>query len=94
MTSLDEYRELAAEAETVVADHGAAMCNLVFWNTKYIIELFTDAWWDNCFLMLATALGVQRHALVRVNNTTRENIRRSIIYHMDSFRSWEADGKP
>jgi hypothetical protein len=70
-TSLDQYRELAPEAETVVADHGAAMCNILFWNTKYLIECFKDDWWTNCFLMLARALGVQRHALMRVNNINR-----------------------
>ena len=86
-TSLDQYRELASEAETVIADHGAAMCNMLFWNTKYIIECFTDDWWTNCFLMLARALGVQRHALVRVNNTTAGNIRQRIIQEMDSFRT-------
>lgn len=86
-TSLDQYRALASEAETVVADHGAAMCNILFWNTKYIIECFTDDWWSNCFLMLASALGVQHHALVRVNNTTADNIRQRIIQEIDSFRT-------
>jgi Glycosyltransferase 61 len=86
-TSLDQYRELAPEAETVIADHGAAMCNLLFWNTKYIIECFTDDWWTNCFLMLARALGIQCHALVRVSNTAADNIRERIIQEMDSFKA-------
>ena len=86
-TSLDQYRELAPEAETVIADHGAAMCNMLFWNTKYIIECFTDDWWTNCFLMLARALGVQRHALVRVNNTTADNIKQRIIQELDAFKT-------
>jgi capsular polysaccharide biosynthesis protein len=88
-TSLDQYRELAAEAETVVADHGSAMCNIVFWNTKSIIELFTDDWWNSCFLMLGWAAGVEDYALVRVNNTTPESIGQRIAQHIDSFRSRE-----
>ena len=90
-TSLDRYRELAGEAETVVADHGGAMCNLLFWNTKYIVELYNDDWWTSCFLMLARGLGVRCYALVRVNDTTLENIGERIIQHIDSFRSRDAD---
>jgi hypothetical protein len=85
-TSLDQYRELAGEAETVVADHGSAMCNIVFWNTKNIIELFTDDWWNGCFLLLARAAAVQNYALVRVNNATPETIRQRIIQHLNIFR--------
>jgi capsular polysaccharide biosynthesis protein len=88
-TSLEQYRELASEAETVVADHGAAMCNLIFWNTKHVIELFNKSWWANCFLMLANAMEIQDYALVRVNDRNPEEIVNRVLQHVRQFQSKE-----
>jgi capsular polysaccharide biosynthesis protein len=87
----DRYRELAGEAETVVADHGSALCNLIFWNTRNVVELFNDSWWGNGFLMLANALGIRDYALVRVNERTPEQIRQQVVHHMKRFGALKAN---
>jgi hypothetical protein len=66
-TTAEEYRSMAREAETVIADHGGAMSNLLYWNTKNVIELFNDVWWTNCFVIMSKPLGVSNHVLLRVN---------------------------
>ncbi len=84
-TTYEEYHALGEEAETVVADHGAAMCNLLLWNTKNAIELISDRWWTSCFLFLAKALGISNYALVRVDNMERSELRRKIIDCLECF---------
>lgn len=86
-TTYEEYRALAEEAETVIADHGAAMCNLLFWNTKNVIELFSDQWWTSCFLFLAKALGISNYALIRVDNIEQLELRRKLIHYLKYFNS-------
>ena len=66
-TTQEQYRALADQAETVVADHGAAMFNMLFWNPRRVIELVNGAWWNNCFLFLAQDLGVGDYRLVDVD---------------------------
>jgi hypothetical protein len=66
-TTYEEYCALAIDAETVIADHGGAMFNLLNWNTKNVIELFSDNWWTNCFLFLSKPLGVSNYALVNID---------------------------
>lgn len=63
-TTFEEYRSLATSAETVIADHGAAMCNLAFWGTKNVVELYSNTWWSAYFVFLGKALGVSNYALV------------------------------
>jgi hypothetical protein len=86
-TSYEEYLALAEEAETVIADHGSAMCNLLFWNTRNVIELFNEQWWNGCFLFLAKALGIENYALIRVDNIDRSELRCRIIHHLKCFGS-------
>jgi hypothetical protein len=84
-TTLEQYRELASEAETVVADTGSALYNLIFWKTKHVIELFNDDYWGNAFVLLGHALGIKDYALVKVNHRTPEEIRQQVVRHMRDF---------
>lgn len=84
-TCYEDYLAIANEAETVIADHGAAINNLLFWKTKNVIELYTNNWWTNCFLFLSHALGVQNHALVCVDNRDKAALREHLICHLKQF---------
>ena len=61
----DDFARYASRAETVVADHGAALYNLLQWNTRNVVEIAAEDWWLCCFLSLSTALGVERHTIIR-----------------------------
>lgn len=67
-TSLDEYIKLAEHAETVVADHGSAICNILYWKPKRVVELFSNAWWNPYFLFLAHAHGVPSYRLMNIDD--------------------------
>lgn len=62
--SFDDYRAAAAEAETVIFDHGSAIYNALFWRTRRFIEIASTDWWNNAFLMLANAYGVKDYTIV------------------------------
>lgn len=70
----DDFTALGESAETVIAEHGAAMFNLLQWNTKNVIELITDNWWSGCFVFLGKAAGVENHVLLRVSGKSPEEI--------------------
>jgi len=77
--SPEEYVALASHAETVVADHGAAIYNLLYWKTQNLIELFSESWWHPCFLSLGNALGLSSHVLINVDNADYNRIRARLI---------------
>lgn len=81
--SYEQTINLAANAETVIADHGAALCNLLFWRPKRVIELVTDNWWNNCFLFLAKAVDVQEFVVLRSDHRTDDEIKRAIGSYLD-----------
>ena len=85
-TSLEEYRCLAADAETFVAEHGSAMCNMMLWNPRSVIELVGDNWWNGNFLFIAKAMGVENYAVVRVEGLDRAELRRKLVQHLQSTR--------
>jgi hypothetical protein len=65
--SREEYRHAAADAETVIFDHGSAIYNALGWRPKRAIELVSDDWWNNAFLMFADALGVRDITIIRAD---------------------------
>ncbi len=81
-TSQEQYAALAGEAETVVADHGSAICNLLFWDTRNVIELFSEGWWNSYFLFLAKGAGVENYAMIRVDDLDRSELRRRLVEHL------------
>lgn len=66
---LKDFVNARTEAETVVADHGSAMVNLQLWETKNVIELVTDGWWDPSMMSVAKSSGVRNYAIVRVSGS-------------------------
>ena len=61
----EEYALAAADAETVIFDHGSAIYNSLRWRPKRTIEIISDAWWHNAFLMFADAMGVKDRTIIR-----------------------------
>ncbi len=83
----EDFAVLAGEAESVIADHGAAMFNILQWNTRNIIELVTDNWWSKCFVFLGTSCGVANHALVRTDGRSAAELRALLANHLTAFRA-------
>ena len=84
-TTYQEYCDLALEAETVIADHGGAMSNLLLWNTKNVIELFSNEWWSDCYLCLSKELGIKNYALLNIDDIDAAGIRMRIFKLLDFF---------
>ena len=55
---------IADGMETVIADHGSGLMNLLHWRAKHVVEIATADWWTNNNLFLAHDLGVRDFALV------------------------------
>lgn len=58
---IEDFLQLGERAEIIVADHGAAMFNILHWNAKHVIEIVPDDWWSRCFVILSNACGVESH---------------------------------
>lgn len=63
--TLEDYIAVASSVETVIFDHGSAFLNAVHWRPKKVIEIVSDAWWNNAFLMFADASGVKDYTIIR-----------------------------
>lgn len=59
-----DYLAKAPEVDTVIAEHGSAMINLVGWATRNVIEVVNDDWWGPGMMSLARACGVRNYAIV------------------------------
>jgi capsular polysaccharide biosynthesis protein len=83
----EDFAALAEDADCVIADHGAALFNILQWNTRGIIELVTDNWWSKCFVFLATSCGVENHALVRSDGRGEAELRAVLTRYLTAFRA-------
>jgi hypothetical protein len=81
----DDYAALAAEAETVIADHGSASLNLLQWKTRNLIEIVTDNWWGISIIFAGLASGVENHAVVCCNRYDETELGRLIEGHLRAF---------
>ncbi|WDI32649.1 hypothetical protein PUV54_05495 [Hyphococcus flavus] len=61
----ETYRAAALEADTVVFDHGSAFYNALGWRPRKVIEIVSDGWWNNAFVMLADAMGIEDYTIIR-----------------------------
>lgn len=61
----EDYLSIAGEAETVIFDHGSAIYNALHWRPRRLIEIVSDNWWNNAFLMLGDAMGVDDYTIIR-----------------------------
>ncbi|MFK7849065.1 MAG: hypothetical protein AB8G77_27505 [Rhodothermales bacterium] len=80
----DYYREIAAEADIVIADHGGAMFNLMEWRPHTVIEIVEDGWWNQCFVFLSAACGVKYHGIIRSTQRSEDEIRLQITQHIEN----------
>ncbi len=63
--TLEEYADAAIDAETVIFDHGSAIYNALGWPVGRAIEIASDTWWNNAFLMMANAAGIEDYTIIR-----------------------------
>jgi len=63
--SREDYVAAALEAETVIFDHGSAFYNSLGWPVRRIVEIVSDDWWNNAFLMLSHAAGNRDYTIIR-----------------------------
>lgn len=61
----EDYEQAAMETQTVIFDHGSAFYNSLQWRTQRVVEIVADAWWNNAFLMLADAMGIDDYTIIR-----------------------------
>lgn len=78
----DDFMALADDAETVIADHGAAMFNLVGWQTRSVIELAAENWWDGCFVFLSAALKIKRHEVLNFKDLDKPALKARVEAHL------------
>lgn len=85
--SFDGWLALGEEADIVIAEHGAALFNMMFWRPRCVIELFSGRWWNNSFLFVGEAVGVERHFLFNTDGLDRSAIARRIKSALAAFES-------
>lgn len=83
----EDFSRLAGEAETVIADHGAALFNILQWNTRSLVEIVTDNWWSRCFVFLGTSCGVGHHAVVRCDGRSEADLGSILQGHLAAFQA-------
>lgn len=74
----DDYHRLASEAETVVADLGSATFNLVQWNSRRLIQLYSNRWWDGWGLFVAKAVGISDISMICVDEIDQAGLERKL----------------
>jgi hypothetical protein len=83
--TFSDFSDLAGEAETVIGDHGAALFNILQWETRNLIEIVTDNWWSRCFVFLGASCGVANHAVVRCDGRSEAELHDLLAGHLTSF---------
>lgn len=63
--SPESYAAAGHEAETVIFDHGSAFYNTLGWPVRRVVEIVDDAWWNNAFVMLSNAVGIDDYTIIR-----------------------------
>ncbi|HEY0009579.1 MAG TPA: glycosyltransferase family 61 protein [Tepidisphaeraceae bacterium] len=66
-TNAAGYEALRHKADIVIADHGAALSNLLRWNPSTVIELVTTHW-TNCFLLMIAHMNINRYGIIDVRD--------------------------
>ncbi|MEL6645817.1 MAG: glycosyltransferase 61 family protein [Pseudomonadota bacterium] len=84
---LDDYIALAAEADIVIGDHGAAMMNIMCWHPSVVIEIFDDSWWTRCFVFLSQACGVEYHGAIRTKGRSEDELRALLQAHLANAKA-------
>ena len=89
-TTSNEFRSLAAEAETVIADHGAAVFNLLEWNTRHVVEIAANNWWSSCFVFLSASLGADSHGVIAADQHPGDQLEAVIGKHLGRIGDYQA----
>jgi len=81
--SADDFMSVGALADIVIADHGAALFNMIHWRPRAVIELVTTDWWCNCFCFLSSACAVEYHGIINIENKSDNELLESINNHIN-----------
>lgn len=82
----EDFTPLAEAAETVVADHGAAMFNMMQWRPRNVVEIVTDSWWSPCFVVLGLACDVREHVVLRSDEGSDEALKARVTGWLSRLR--------
>lgn len=81
--SARDYADVSGLADIVVADHGAAIYNIIRWRPRALIELVTKDWWSNCFCFLSSACGLRYHGIADVSDISGYELQKKIMAHLE-----------
>ncbi|MEO8315185.1 MAG: hypothetical protein ABI645_10355 [Pseudomonadota bacterium] len=76
---------LADNVETVIADAGSGLLNIMYWKPRNIIELVVDNWWVNVDLFVADACGVKNFALINIDHLSVPQVEATVLACLDTF---------
>lgn len=76
----------ARQVETVIADHGSGVLNIMHWRVKNLIELVVDNWWTNNTLFVAPEAGVENIAVIDVDGLSADEIEAKLRTCLDVFQ--------
>lgn len=60
-----DIRRLLKNAKIIVANHGAAMFHMMWSRPRCVIELASERWWNQCFIKLGYAIGVEKYHVLK-----------------------------
>ncbi|MEM8770477.1 MAG: hypothetical protein AAGD92_02400 [Pseudomonadota bacterium] len=91
--SIEKQEKLTAETaaqyaggvDTVIADHGSGVLNIMHWRTKNLIELVVDQWWVNNSLFVAAECGVENIGVIDVDGLNSDQIEEKLRACLEYF---------
>lgn len=81
-TRFDEYIGMGLDAETVIADHGSAQCNLAWFGTKKVIEI-QSTHKNMYFVTLSASAGVMQRFVIDSNGKNESQLQAAVTKAVD-----------
>jgi hypothetical protein len=93
IASDEDYAAAAEDVETVIADFGSAILNLINWNVKRLIIIYSPDWLDVAPFFLCKALNIVEIHLIDhtryESNKMKDRIVESIGAHCSDTSSYD-----
>jgi hypothetical protein len=74
-----DYAVAADDAETVIADFGSAILNIINWNVKKLIIIYSPDWLDVAPFFLGKSLGVEQVYLIDHTKYNNEELKLKLL---------------
>ncbi|MEO9827668.1 MAG: hypothetical protein ABJF50_25000 [Paracoccaceae bacterium] len=78
----EDYEKISSNVETVIADQGSAIFNVVRWNSKHVIELTNRNWWHNSSLFFSKSSGVVNYSVISIDKLNYKDIEEKIEHFL------------